>query len=156
MPETNSIEERLAQLGIVLPAVPKPMANYVPSVQVNDLLYLSGQGPRLGSGEFAHGKVGTDVTTEEAYQHARMVGIQLLAAAKDALGDLGRVRRIVKLLGMVNAAPEFKQHPQVINGCSDLFVEVFGEQGRHARSAVGMGSLPNNITVEIEAIFQVT
>jgi enamine deaminase RidA (YjgF/YER057c/UK114 family) len=156
MPETNSIEQRLAQLGIVLPAVPKPMANYVPSVLVNDLLYLSGQGPRLGSGEFAHGKVGTDVTTEEAYQHARMVGIQLLAAAKDALGDLGRVRRIVKLLGMVNAAPEFKQHPQVINGCSDLFVEVFGEQGRHARSAVGMGSLPNNITVEIEAIFQVT
>jgi enamine deaminase RidA (YjgF/YER057c/UK114 family) len=156
MPETNSIEQRLAQLGIVLPAVPKPMANYVPSVLVNDLLYLSGQGPRLGSGEFAHGKVGTDVTTEEAYQHARMVGIQLLAAAKDALGDLGRVRRIVKLLGMVNAAPEFKQHPQVINGCSDLFVEVFGEQGRHARSAEGMGSLPNNITVEIEAIFQVS
>jgi enamine deaminase RidA (YjgF/YER057c/UK114 family) len=155
MPEINSIEERLAQLGIVLPAVPRPMANYVPSVQVNDLLYLSGQGPRLGSGAFAHGKVGMDVTTEEAYQHARLVGIQLLAAAKDALGDLGRVRRVVKLLGMVNAAPEFKQHPQVINGCSDLFVEVFGDHGRHARSAVGMGSLPNNITVEIEAIFQV-
>src|SRR5271169_5214099 len=136
MPEMNAIEARLAQLGIVLPAVTRPMANYVPSVQVHDLLYLSGQGPRLGPTEFAHGKVGADVTTEEAYQHARLVGIQLLAAAKAALGDLGRVRRIVKLLGMVNAAPDFKQHPQVINGCSDLFVEVFGELGRHARSAV--------------------
>lgn len=156
MPEINAIEERLAMLGIVLPDVPSPMANYVPSVQVNDLLYLSGQGPRIGLREFAHGKVGTDVTTDQAYQHARLVGIQLLAAAKAALGDLGRVKRVVKLLGMVNAAPDFKQHPQVINGCSDLFVEVFGELGRHARSAVGMGSLPNNITVEIEAIFQVS
>jgi enamine deaminase RidA (YjgF/YER057c/UK114 family) len=155
MPETNLIEERLAQLGIVLPAVPKPMANYVPYVHVNDLLFLSGQGPRNSAGEFAHGKVGADVTTEQAYQHARLVGIQLLAAARDALGDLGRVKRIVKLLGMVNATSDFKQHPQVINGCSDLFVEVFGDLGRHARSAVGMGSLPNNITVEIEAIFQV-
>ncbi|MGA7413778.1 MAG: RidA family protein [Bryobacteraceae bacterium] len=156
MPEITPIEERLAQLGIVLPAVPAPMANYVPAVQVNDLLYLSGQGPRIGLRDFSHGKVGTEVTTEEAYQDARLVGIQLLAAAKDALGDLGRVKRVVKLLGMVNAAPDFKQHPQVINGCSDLFVEVFGELGRHARSAVGMGSLPNNITVEIEAIFQVS
>ncbi len=156
MPEINAIEERLAQLGIVLPAVPAPMANYVPSVQVNDLLYLSGQGPRIGPREFAHGKVGAGVTTEEAYQHARLVGIQLLAAAKDALGDLSRVKRVVKLLGMVNAAADFKQHPQVINGCSDLFVEVFGDLGRHARSAVGMGSLPNDITVEIEAIFQVS
>ncbi len=156
MPEINAIEERLAQLGIVLPTVPAPMANYVPSVQVNDLLYLSGQGPRIGPREFAHGKVGAGVTTEEAYQHARLVGIQLLAAAKDALGDLSRVKRVVKLLGMVNAAADFKQHPQVINGCSDLFVEVFGDLGRHARSAVGMGSLPNDITVEIEAIFQVS
>jgi enamine deaminase RidA (YjgF/YER057c/UK114 family) len=156
MPQINAIEERLAQLGIVLPSTPKPIANYVPFVQVNDLLYLSGQGPRLGPREFAHGRVGTDVTAEEAYQHARLVGIQLLAAAKDALGDLNRVRRVVKLLGMVNAAPDFEQHPQVINGCSDLFVEVFGELGRHARSAVGMGSLPNQITVEIEAIFQVS
>ena len=156
MPQINAIEERLAQLGIVLPPTPKPIANYVPFVQVNDLLYLSGQGPRLGPREFAHGRLGKDVTTEEAYQHARMVGIQLLAAAKDALGDLTRVRRVIKLLGMVNATPDFEQHPQVINGCSDLFVEVFGDSGRHARSAVGMGSLPNNITVEIEAIFQVS
>ena len=156
MPEINSIEQRLAQLGITLPAVPTPMANYVPSVLVNDLLYLSGQGPRIGPRDFAQGKVGADVTTEQAYQHARLVGIQLLAAAKDALGDLSRVRRVVKLLGMVNATLDFKQHPQVINGCSDLFVEVFGDLGRHARSAVGMGSLPNNITVEIEAIFQVS
>jgi enamine deaminase RidA (YjgF/YER057c/UK114 family) len=153
--EDNRIEKRLTELGIILPAVPTPMANYVPSVLVNDLLYLSGQGPRIGPREFAHGKVGAEVTAEEAYHHARLVGIQLLAAAKDALGDLERVRRVVKLLGMVNATPDFRHHPQVINGCSDLFVEVFGDAGRHARSAVGMGSLPNDITVEIEAIFQV-
>ena len=153
--EDNRIEKRLVELGIVLPGVPAPMANYVPFVLVNDLLYLSGQGPRIGPKEFAHGKVGADVTAEEAYHHARLVGIQLLAAAKDALGDLGRIKRVVKLLGMVNAVPNFRHHPQVINGCSDLFVEVFGDAGRHARSAVGMGSLPNEITVEIEAIFQV-
>jgi enamine deaminase RidA (YjgF/YER057c/UK114 family) len=119
------------------------------------MLYLSGQGPRIKPGEYAHGKVGLDVSTEDAYRHARLVGIQLLAAARDALGTLDRVRQIVKVLGMVNGIPDFAEHPQVINGCSDLFVEVFGDCGRHARSAVGMGSLPNGITVEIEAIFHV-
>lgn len=147
--------QRLVELGIELPPVPRPVANYVPSVLAGDLLFLSGQGPRISPHEYAQGKVGAEVTVEQAYQHARMVGIQLLAAARDALGSLDRVRRVVKLLGMVNGTPDFREHPQVINGCSDLFVSVFGEAGRHARSAVGMGSLPNNITVEIEAILQV-
>jgi enamine deaminase RidA (YjgF/YER057c/UK114 family) len=148
----NAIDQRLEQLGVELPNTPAPMANYVPSVQTGNLLYLSGQGPRSGNNQFKTGKV----TVEEAYQHARMVGLQLLSAAKTALnGDLSRVKRVVKLLGMVNGTPEFDKQPQVINGCSDLMVEVFGDAGRHARSAVGMGSLPGNITVEIEAILEV-
>lgn len=155
MPKTNSIDERLQELGITLPEVPTPMANYVPYVRSGNLLFLSGQGPRVGPKEFKTGKVGKDVTVDEAYQHARLVGVQLLAAAKHALGDLGRVRRVVKLLGLVNGTPEFDKQPQVVNGCSDLFVEVFGDIGRHARSAIGAGSLPGNITVEIEAILEV-
>lgn len=132
------------------------MANYVPWSRTGNLLFLSGQGPRFGANQFKTGKVGRDVTAEEAYGDARLVGIQLLAAARHALdGDLSRVRRVVKLLGFVNGVPEFDKQPQVINGCSDLFVEVFGEAGRHARSALGAGSLPNNITVEIEAILEV-
>src|SRR5579884_763675 len=155
MPKTNSIDERLKELGITLPEVPTPMANYVPYVKSGNLLFLSGQGPRVGAKEFKTGKVGKDVTVEDAYQHARLVGIQLLAAARHALGDLGKVRRVVKLLGLVNGTPEFDKQPQVVNGCSDLFVEVFGEIGKHARSAIGAGSLPGNITVEIEAILEV-
>jgi enamine deaminase RidA (YjgF/YER057c/UK114 family) len=155
MAQTNSIDERLNELGITLPDTPIPMANYVPYARTGNLLFLSGQGPRVGVKEFKTGKVGSDVTAEEAYDHARLVGIQLLAVAREALGDLGRVRRVVKLLGLVNGTPEFQKQPQVINGCSDLFVEVFGEAGRHARSAIGAGSLPGNITVEIEAIFEV-
>lgn len=155
MPEQTSVDQRLRELGIELPNPPRPMANYVPAVRTGNLLFLSGQGPRVGEREFKTGKVGAEVSAEEAYQHARLVGIQLLAAARQALGDLGRVRRVVKLLGLVNGTPEFTQHPQVINGCSDLLVEVFGENGRHARSAIGAGGLPNNITVEIEAIFEV-
>lgn len=150
------IEDRLKALNITLPDAPTPMANYVPAVRTGNLLFLSGQGPRVGANEFKTGKVGRDVTLEEAYQHARLVGIQLLAAARQALGgDLSKIRRIVKLLGFVNGIPEFDKHPQVINGCSDLMVEVFGDAGRHARSALGAGSLPNNITVEIEAILEV-
>ncbi len=151
-----SVDERLKSLGIELPDLPKPMANYVPWVRTGNLLFLSGQGPRFGANQFKTGKVGLDVTAEQAYEDARLVGIQLLAAAKHALdGDLARVRRVVKLLGLVNGVPEFDKQPQVINGCSDLLVEVFGDAGRHARSAIGAGSLPNNITVEIEAIFEV-
>jgi enamine deaminase RidA (YjgF/YER057c/UK114 family) len=150
----DRVDARLQELGIVLPAVPAPVANYVPSVITGNLLYVSGQGPRAADG-YHRGIVGQDVTVEQAYQHARLVGLQLLAVAKHALGSLDRVARVVKLLGMVNAAPGFGQHPAVINGCSDLLVQVFGDAGRHARSAVGMGSLPNNMTVEIEAILEI-
>jgi enamine deaminase RidA (YjgF/YER057c/UK114 family) len=114
------------------------------------LLFLSGKGPS------SHGVVGRDVTVEQAYQDSREVGLLLLAVMRDAVGSLDKVTRVVKVLGMVNAVPEFGQQPQVINGCSELFIEVFGENGRHARSAVGMGSLPSNITVEIEVIVEVT
>ncbi|HSU31711.1 MAG TPA: RidA family protein [Bryobacteraceae bacterium] len=156
MTSTNAIEEKLKELGIRLPEAPAPMANYVPGVRSGNLLFLSGQGPRTGNNELKTGKVGRDVTVEQAYQDARLVGIQLLAAAKQALdGDLSRVRRVVKLLGFVNSAPEFGNQPQVINGCSDLLVEVFGESGRHARSAIG-AILPQNITVEVEAILEVS
>jgi enamine deaminase RidA (YjgF/YER057c/UK114 family) len=153
--KTMSAEARLQQLGIVLPAVPSPVANYVPFRRAGNLLFLSGQGPRDDKGVMLSGKVGADVTVEEAYRRARLIGLQLLSATRIALGSLDRVEAVVKLLGMVNAVPEFRDHPKVINGCSDLLVEVFGEAGRHARSAVGMGSLPNQISVEIEAIFAV-
>ncbi|CAH1694962.1 conserved hypothetical protein [Hyphomicrobiales bacterium] len=148
-------EDRLAALGITLPAAPKPVANYVPCRIVGDMLYLSGQGPRQPGGGYSVGRLGKDATIEQGYQDARTSGLLLLAVAKDALGDLSRVKAVVKLLGMVNAEPDFADHPKVINGCSDLFVEVFGEAGRHARSAVGMGSLPNRMTVEVEAILQI-
>ncbi|EPE95022.1 RidA family protein [Rhizobium grahamii] len=144
--------ERLAALGITLPSAPPPIANFITHVREGNILYLSGQGPREADGQLHAGKVGSDVSTEEAYQHARLTGINLLAVMHDALGDLSRVKRVVKLLGMVNAVPHFENHPSVINGCSDLFIEIFGEAGQHARSAVGFGSLPGNITVEIEAI----
>lgn len=144
--------ERLAALGIKLPPSPPPIANFVTHVREGNMLYLSGQGPREADGRLHAGKVGGDVGVDLAYQHARLTGINLLAVMHEALGDLSRVKRVVKLLGMVNAVPEFEDHPSVINGCSDLFIEVFGEAGQHARSAVGFGSLPGNITVEIEAI----
>ena len=147
-------EEKLASMGLTLPEVPKPAANYVSWKRAGDMLYLSGQGPRRNDGTMHTGKVGRDVTVEQAYEHARMVGLGLLAAAKAAVGDLSKIEA-VKVLGMVNAVPEFGQHPEVINGCSDLFVAVLGERGRHARSAVGMVSLPRQITVEVEAIFRV-
>ncbi|MGV1793997.1 RidA family protein [Rhizobium lusitanum] len=144
--------ERLAALGIELPPPPPPIANFVTHVREGNVLYLSGQGPRELDGRLHAGKVGGDVGVDRAYQHARLTGINLLAVMHEALGNLSRVKRVVKLLGMVNAVPHFEDHPSVINGCSDLFIEVFGEAGQHARSAVGFGSLPGNITVEIEAI----
>ncbi len=146
------IEQRLAELKIVLPTLHPPLGTYVHAKRAGDLLFLAGKGPGDAQGKMLVGKVGVGVTTEEAYQHARLVGLMLIAVMKDALGDLDRVSDIVKVLGMVNASPDFTDHPKVINGCSDLFVEVFGEHGRHARSAVGMGGLPGGITVEIEAI----
>ena len=149
-----SAENNLAKLGITLPVMPAPIANYVRFKQVGDLVFLSGQGPRKPDGSNHTGKVGRDVTWEQAYEHAKLTGIGLLSAMKEAAGSLDRVE-IVKVLGMVNATPEFGDHPKVINGCSDLFVAVLGDKGRHARSAVGMGSLPGNITVEIEVIIKV-
>ncbi len=147
--------ERLARLGIVIPPPPPPIANFLTHVREGNLLFLSGQGPREADGTLHTGKVGLDVTDDEAYAHARLTGINLLSVMQGVLGDLGRVKRIVKLLGMVNAVPDFGDHPTVINGCSDLFVEVFAERGEHARSAIGVGSLPGNITVEIEAVVAV-
>lgn len=149
-----SPEEKLASLGIVLPKVPTPVANYVPFKIDGRTIYLSGQGPRKPDGTLITGRVGETISVIEAYECARLVGIGLLAAAKLAAGDLGKVEAL-KLLGMVNAVPGFGEQPKVINGCSDLFVEVLGERGRHARSAVGMGSLPNNMPVEIEAIMRI-
>jgi enamine deaminase RidA (YjgF/YER057c/UK114 family) len=150
-----SPEEKLASLGLVLPQVAVPIANYVPYRWAGNLLYLSGMGPKRADGTYRPGRLGRDVTVEEAYADARLTGLNLLAVAKSALGELGRIEAVVKLLGMVNAEPDFSDHPKVINGCSDLLVEVLGEAGRHARSAVGMGSLPNRMTVEIEAILLV-
>ena len=147
--------DRLKELGLELPKPATPVANYVPFVMVSGLLYLSGQGPRRADGSLCIGKVGSDVSVEDAYQHAQLTGLNLLAVAHLALGDLARIRQVVKLLGMVNAIPTFGEHPKVINGCSDLLVNVLGDAGRHARSAVGMGSLPGNISVEIEAILEI-
>ena len=148
-------EQRLAALGLVLPATPMPVANYVPFRWAGNLLYLSGQGPKLPDGSYQIGRLGKDAMVEDGYRAARLTGLQLLAVAKSAVGELSRVKAVVKLLGMVNAEPDFADHPKVINGCSDLLVEVLGDAGRHARSAVGMGSLPNRMMVEIEAILLV-
>jgi enamine deaminase RidA (YjgF/YER057c/UK114 family) len=148
-------EERLNQLGIVLPEASSPVANYVNAVRSGKLLFMSGKGPDKPEGGQVTGKVGSELTVEEGYEAARLTGIQLLAAMKSELGSLSRVRRIVKVLGMVNGDPLFAEHPKVINGVSDLMVEVFGERGKHARSAVGMGSLPGNIAVEVEMIVEV-
>lgn len=149
------IEKKLIELNITLPNTPKPIANYVPSVKSGNLIFLSGQGPMTPDGDFISGKVGVDISVEEGYDAARMVGMQLLSALKSEIGDLNKVKRIIKLLGMVNAIDSFKDHPNVINGCSDLLVEVFGEKGKHARSSVGVASLPNQIPVEIEMIVEI-
>lgn len=149
-----NVEEKLAEMGLTLPPRPNPMGNYVPFKRDGNVIYLSGQGPRKPDGSSYVGKVGRDVTMEEAYEYAKLVGLGLLAAAKSAAGSLDTIE-VLKVLGMVNAVPEFTDHPKVINGCSDLFVALLGERGRHARSAVGMGSLPNMIPVEIEAVMRV-
>ncbi|MFI5024658.1 MAG: RidA family protein [Alphaproteobacteria bacterium] len=151
-----AIEARLKELGIALPKVGSAMGTYVHAKRVGDLLYLSGKGPLYPDGKMPKGKLGAGMSVDEGYRHARQVGLVLIAAMKEALGgELDRVADVIKVLGMVNAAPDFEDHPKVINGCSDLFVEVFGEHGRHARSAVGMSSLPAGIPVEIEVIVAV-
>ena len=150
-----SIEARLRELAIELPEPPPPAGNYVGAVTSGNFVYLSGHGPRGADGGYSSGKVGATFTTETAQAEARIVGLNLLATLKAEIGDLDRVRRVVKVLGMVNATPEFTEHPAVINGFSDLMVEVFGESGRGARSAVGMGSLPFQIPVEVEMIVEI-
>jgi enamine deaminase RidA (YjgF/YER057c/UK114 family) len=147
-------EQRLAALGLTLPPVPKPIGSYVPWRREGDMLWTSGQGPRRPDGVPVRGKVPSEMSVEDAYGYARMVGLGLLAAAAEGAGGLSKLR-CVKVLGMVNATPDFNDHPKVINGCSDLFLAVLGENGKHARSAVGFVSLPNQIPVEIEAIFRV-
>lgn len=155
-PEASSgeVEAKLADLGITLPAASTPVANYVNAVTTGKLVFLAGKGPKKEDGTYITGKLGRDLTEEEGYAAARLVAINQLAALKAEIGDLDRVNRIVKVLGMVNATEDFTNQPEVINGFSDLMVEVFGEKGKHARAAVGMGSLPRNIAVEIEFIVE--
>lgn len=148
-------ETQLKQMGIELPSVPKPVATYVNAVRAGNLLFLAGKGPVNAKGEYMTGKVGKDLTIEQGQEAARLTAIIQLAVLKAELGDLNKVKRIVKVLGMVNCDNDFKDHPKVINGFSDLMVQVFGEKGKHARSAVGMCSLPMNIAVEIELVVEV-
>ncbi len=151
----QTIEDRLLQLGITLPPLPAAMANYLPFTLAGNLLYVSGQGPKTQDGDWVRGQVGKDLTVQQAYEAARLTGIQILAVANGALGSLSRVKRILKVNGFVNSGSEFRDHPAVINGCSDLFVELLGDVGRHARAAIGVCSLPQGIAVEIEAILEV-
>jgi enamine deaminase RidA (YjgF/YER057c/UK114 family) len=152
----NDIDKRLAELGIALPAPAKPVANYVPFVRSGNLVFVSGQGPMQDGKVVVAGKLGGEVSPENGARAARLCAINVLAHLREACGgDLSRVRRIVKVLGFVNSTPDFADQPKVINGASDLFVEVFGEAGRHARSAVGAPALPLNIAVEVEAVAEV-
>ena len=140
--------EKLQELGLQVPEISQPIANYVKWKQVGNLLYLAGSGPKI------YGKVGADLSTEEGYAAAKATGLEIIAVLQAATGDLGRIKQFVKVLGMVNCTPEYTAQPAVINGFSDLMVAVFGEKGKHARSAVGVGSLPNNMAVEIEVIVE--
>jgi len=149
------VEEKIAALGIELPTLGKPVANYVHAARTGNLVFLAGKGPTRPDGTYVTGKVGSDLTIEEGYEAARLVAIQQLAALKGEIGDLNKVVRIVKVLGMVNANTDFTSQPEVINGFSDMMVEVFGERGMHARAAVGMASLPRNVACEIEVIVEV-
>ena len=148
-------EAKLDSMKIVLPQPPTPVANFVNTVQAGNLLFLSGNGPLKADGKFITGKLGADLSIEEGYDAARITGINQLGIIKSAIGDLSRVKRIVRVTGMVNASPDFTQHPSVVNGFSDLMVAVFGEKGKHTRAAVGMGSLPFNIAVEIDMIVEI-
>ncbi len=150
-----SHEARLASLGIALPPVPPPVASYVNAVRAGNLLFLSGKGPLAEGGRLPTGRVGVEFSLQDGYRLARSTGLALLAVLRAEAGSLDRVRRIVKVLGMVASPPEFRDHPRVVDGCSDLMVEVFGEAGRHARSAVGVSSLPFGTPVEIELVAEV-
>jgi len=149
------VEAKLAEMRLALPSAPAPVANYIRAVRAGNLLFVSGHGPqRDGKMEYL-GKVGKDLSVEDGYKAAQLVCLNCLASVREELGDLDRVKRVVKLLGMVNCTPDFERQPQVINGASDLLVQVYGDAGRHARSAVGMASLPGGISVEIEMVLEV-
>ena len=148
-------EENLKSLGITLPKLSSPIANYVNYVRTGNLIYFSGTGPSLEDQGYIKGKLGKDLTIEQGQEAARITGINLIAKLKNAIGDLSKVKRIVKVLGMVNSTESFTDQPKVINGFSDLMVAVFGDKGKHARSAVGMAALPMNMAVEIEMIVEV-
>lgn len=152
---SQDAEQRIKEKNITLTPPSKPVANYVNAVRVGNLLYLAGKGPKRADGTDITGKLGKDLTIEQGYEAARSTAIQHLAVIKAELGSLNKVKRIVKVLGMVNCESNFTDHPKVINGYSDLMVEIFGEKGKHARSAVGMNALPNNIAVEVEVIVEV-
>ena len=150
-----SVEARLQSLGITLPAASNPAANYANYVRTGNLLFMAGKGPLPVDGKLPKGKLGNEFSTEEGYVFARSVGLDILAAVRAALGDLDKVARVVKLQGFVNAAPDFEEHAQVLNGCSDLMVEVFGPKGVHARSVFGAASLRANLPIVIDSIFEV-
>lgn len=147
-------EQRIKELGIELPEPSQPVANYVKAVVTGNLVFLAGHGPSKADGTYITGKVGKDLTEKQGYEAARIAGIAMLSTLKSTIGDLNRVNRIVKVLGMVNCVEGYGNQPEVINGFSDLMVEVFGENGKHARAAVGMSSLPRNIAVEVEMIVE--
>lgn len=153
--QTTNVDNRLKELGVTLMEPTKPMANYVKAVRTGNLVYLAGHGPSKADGTYITGKVGKDLTVEQGTEAARQTGIALLSTLKAEIGDLNKVKRIVKVLGMVNCTEGFTEQPKVINGFSDLMVQVFGEKGKHARSAVGMYALPQNIAVEIEMIVEI-
>ena len=155
IPSDYNPESNLASLNILLRDQGTPVANYVHAVRAGNLIFLAGKGPKQANGENVVGKLGADLTVEEGYAAAREVGINQLSVLKAELGNLNKVKRVVKVKGMVNAVPDFKDHSKVINGYSDLMVAVFGAAGKHARAAVGMGSLPGNIAVEVEMIVEV-
>lgn len=146
------IEKKLEEMGLKLPEIPKPMANYMPAVRTGNLLFLSGHGPEKS---IPNGKVGSDLTLEQGYEAAKNTALCLISTIKNSIGDLDKVKRIVKLVGFVNCTEDFKDQPKVVNGASDLFVEVFGDKGKHARAAIGMYQLPGGIPVEIEIIAEI-
>src|SRR4051812_47178633 len=153
--ETNSPDERFAQTGLALPPAPKPLGVYKPFLIAGNQLYVSGHGPLQNDGTLIIGRIGETMDIEKGHLAARQVGLTILATIKANLGSLDKIKRVIKVLGMVNCTAEFERHPYIINGCSELFKSIWGEDnGVGVRSAVGMGSLPDNIPVEIEAIFE--
>lgn len=152
----QTADDKIKELGLQLPPASKPIANYVKYVRTGNLIFLAGHGPTKADGTNIMGKVGKELTIEQGYEAAKITALSLIATLKDALGgDLGKVKRIVKVNGYVNCLPDFTEQPKVINGCSDLLVQIFGEKGKHARAAMGMVALPMNIAVEIEMVVEV-